>query len=107
MLGQVEPEIERDLEQHQHDDRRRRGAGHSDQDRTEDDRDVEDDQPTVRGEHLLDRGGPQVFAAADVVQAVRQAVADEEPAQDEQDRQRVQRGPEVGGTVGSRESEER
>ena len=52
-------------------------------------------------------GGPQVFAAADVVQPVRQAVADEQADQDEQDRQRVQRGPEVGRTVGSGEREQR
>ena len=69
VLGQVEPEVESDLQQDEHDDRRRRGAGHPDHDGADDDRDVEDDQPTVRREHLLGGRRSQVFAAADVVEA--------------------------------------
>ena len=107
VLGQVEPEVESDLEQHEHDDRRRGRPGHADQERPDDDRDVEDDQPAVRREHLLGGGRSQVFTAADVVQAVRHAVADEETDHDEKDRQRVRGRPEVGGSVGTAHREKR
>ena len=106
MLGQVEPEVQRDLEQHEHDDRRRRGAGHADRHRADDDRDVHDDQPAVRREHLRRGRGPQVLAPADVVEDVRHPVADEQADEHEGDRQRVQRRPEVRLALGAREREQ-
>ena len=70
VLGQVEPEVERDLEQDEHHDRRLRGAGHRDHDGPDEDRDMQDDQATVRREHLLGCRRSQVFPAPDVVEQV-------------------------------------
>ena len=78
------------LSSDQHEDRRGRGAGQGDRHPAEDDRDVEDHEPAVGRRHLLDDARPQVLAPADVVEPVRDAVADE---QAEEDEQRPRRGP--------------
>ena len=91
MLGQVEPEVEAGLEQDQDQHGCRRRAGHRDRQPADDDRQVEDDEPAVRRAHLRADARPQVLAAADVVEAVRDAVADEQPDEDERDRERVDR----------------
>ena len=48
VLGQVEPEIERGLEQDEDEHGRRRRPGHRDGHTSDDDREVQDHEPAVR-----------------------------------------------------------